>query len=189
MARLQTIRRIKYLFLRVDPIVSNAGVGRETQAGPPKNANATRGILGCLQHDFLERPASERSAVNKFVQGFDVATMMLAVMERDRPGRDSRLERVPPIGQLGEDEDGFGLGHLHPKFPLMSYIRRPGREREALVTERTRITNRMKVDMARLGIRGFKRPIWVSSASAVRPARLLAPSCASTQRSRAAAQR
>jgi transposase len=34
--------------------------------------------------------------------------------------------------------------------------RRPGREREALVAERTRITNRMKADMARLGVRGFK---------------------------------
>src|ERR1700736_2658517 len=34
--------------------------------------------------------------------------------------------------------------------------RRPGREREALVAERTRITNRMKAHMARLGVRGFK---------------------------------
>jgi transposase len=34
--------------------------------------------------------------------------------------------------------------------------RRPGREREALVAERTRIINRMKADMARLGVHGFK---------------------------------
>ena len=34
--------------------------------------------------------------------------------------------------------------------------RRPGREREALVAERTRIINRLKAAMARLGIRGFK---------------------------------
>ena len=34
--------------------------------------------------------------------------------------------------------------------------RRPGREREALVGERTRIINRMKADMARLGVHGFK---------------------------------
>jgi len=34
--------------------------------------------------------------------------------------------------------------------------RRPGREREALVAERTRIINRMKGDMARLGVHGFK---------------------------------
>jgi transposase len=34
--------------------------------------------------------------------------------------------------------------------------RRPGREREALVGERTRIINRLKASMAWLGIRGFK---------------------------------
>ena len=34
--------------------------------------------------------------------------------------------------------------------------RRPGRERDALVAERTRIVNRMKADMARLGVRAFK---------------------------------
>jgi transposase len=34
--------------------------------------------------------------------------------------------------------------------------RRPGREREALVAECTRIINRMKADMARLGVHGFK---------------------------------
>jgi transposase len=34
--------------------------------------------------------------------------------------------------------------------------KRPNRERQSLVSERTRITNRMKSTMARLGIRGFK---------------------------------
>src|SRR3954453_14594835 len=34
--------------------------------------------------------------------------------------------------------------------------RRPNRERESLVGERTRIVNRMKANLARLGIRGFK---------------------------------
>src|SRR4051812_32783213 len=34
--------------------------------------------------------------------------------------------------------------------------RRPNRERESLVCERTRIVNRMKATLARLGIRGFK---------------------------------
>src|SRR5467141_3936533 len=34
--------------------------------------------------------------------------------------------------------------------------RRPSRERESLVDERSRITNRMKSELARLGIRGFK---------------------------------
>jgi hypothetical protein len=34
--------------------------------------------------------------------------------------------------------------------------RRPSRERESLVNERSRITNRMKSALARLGIRGYK---------------------------------
>jgi transposase len=34
--------------------------------------------------------------------------------------------------------------------------KRPGRERENLVGERTRIGNRIKRTLARLGIRGFK---------------------------------
>src|SRR5258706_3493186 len=34
--------------------------------------------------------------------------------------------------------------------------RRPSRERESLVNERSRITNSMKSALARLGIRGFK---------------------------------
>jgi len=34
--------------------------------------------------------------------------------------------------------------------------RRPGREREVLVGERTRIVNRLKANLARLGIRGFR---------------------------------
>src|SRR5258708_17910084 len=34
--------------------------------------------------------------------------------------------------------------------------RRPSRERESLVDERSRITNRMKSALVRLGIRGFK---------------------------------
>ena len=34
--------------------------------------------------------------------------------------------------------------------------RRPSRERESLINERSRITNRMKSALARLGVRGFK---------------------------------
>ena len=35
-------------------------------------------------------------------------------------------------------------------------VKRPGRERENLVGERTRIGNRLKSTLARLGIRSFK---------------------------------
>jgi transposase len=63
--------------------------------------------------------------------------------------------------------------------------RRPSRERENLVGERTRIINRMKAALIRLGIRGFKPELLkapqrlealctaepTSSSSSVRPAR------------------
>jgi transposase len=42
--------------------------------------------------------------------------------------------------------------------------RRPGREREALIAERTRIINRLKAAMARLGIRGFKPQLRAAAA-------------------------
>ena len=41
--------------------------------------------------------------------------------------------------------------------------RRPSRERENLVNERSRITNRMKSALARLGIRGFKPHLRIST--------------------------
>ena len=42
--------------------------------------------------------------------------------------------------------------------------KRPGRERESLVGERTRIINRMKAALARLGVRGFKLELRNASA-------------------------
>src|SRR5436853_5013951 len=50
--------------------------------------------------------------------------------------------------------------------------KRPNRERENLVSDRTRIVNRMKSSLARLGIRGFK-PILRKAPE--RLARLLTP--------------
>jgi transposase len=47
---------------------------------------------------------------------------------------------------------------------------RPSRERESLVGEQTRIVNRMKAAVARLGIRGFNPKLWKSC----RPPRRLA---------------
>jgi transposase len=41
--------------------------------------------------------------------------------------------------------------------------RRPGREREALMAERTRLVNRMKAVLARMGVRGFKPELRTAS--------------------------
>jgi len=42
--------------------------------------------------------------------------------------------------------------------------KRPGRERESVVGERTRIINRMKAALARFGVRGFKPELRHASA-------------------------
>ena len=69
--------------------------------------------------------------------------------------------------------------------------KRPSREREGLVGERTRIVNRMKGALARLGVRGFKptlrkarRSAWRRCArrKARRCRRTRSPSCAATWR-------
>src|SRR4051812_3137926 len=98
----------------------------------------------------------------------------LAAGARDRglrhpPDKRGRLARTPA------SEDGrldtallkrVFLGWLRgePDHCTMAAIptleeedaRRPNRERESLVGERTRVVNRMKATLARLGIRGFK---------------------------------
>src|SRR5260370_34888653 len=48
----------------------------------------------------------------------------------------------------------WGMGAIQPGEE--EDARRPSRERESLVDERSRITTRMKSALARLGIRGFK---------------------------------
>src|SRR3954469_12752360 len=67
---------------------------------------------------------------------------------------DTELLKRAFIGWLrGEPE------HCHmAAVPTMEEedARRPNREREGLVGERTRIVNRIKVALARLGVRGFK---------------------------------
>ncbi len=75
-----------------------------------------------------------------------------------RVGTGARLPRLAArrAGALhhGGDPDA-GPRHWPPTLAEED-SRRPGRERETLVGERTRIVNRMKGALARLGIRGFK---------------------------------
>jgi transposase len=84
---------------------------------------------------FLERLDTEIGAER--VGGLDTELLKRAFLGWLRGERDHcSMAAIPTI----EEEDG----------------RRPHRERENLVAERTRIINRMKGCLARLGIRGFK---------------------------------
>src|SRR4030081_1606758 len=53
---------------------------------------------------------------------------------------------------------GTQRGHCMARVPTIAEedAKRPNRERECLVEERTRIVNRMKATLARLGVRNFK---------------------------------
>ncbi len=94
-----------------------------------------RGVEVCVIH-----PASiavSREARRAKTDRLDTGMLMRALLGWLRAEPDCcRMVAVPSL--MEEDE------------------RRPGREREQLVSERTRVINRIKSIMARLGIRGFK---------------------------------
>src|SRR4051812_11285833 len=68
--------------------------------------------------------------------------------------RDTALLKRGFLGWLRGEPDHRTMAAGPP--PEEGGARRPNRERESLVGERTRIVNRMKASLARLGIRGFK---------------------------------
>ena len=85
---------------------------------------------------------------------------------RDRSPRDPPVERAKTDRLDTELLKRAFLGWLRgePKHCSMASIpsladedaKRPGHERQSLVGERTRIINRLKANLARLGIRGFR---------------------------------
>src|SRR5918911_456375 len=94
-----------------------------------------RGIEVCVIHPTSI--AVSREARRAKTDRLDTGMLMRALLGWLRAEPDScRMVAIPSM--MDEDE------------------RRPGREREQLVTERTRVINRIKSILARLGIRGFK---------------------------------
>src|SRR5829696_3337405 len=85
------------------------------------------------------------------------AVALLGLLERWRAKTDRRdtalLKRVF-LGWLRGEPDHCTMAAV----PTLEEedARRPNRKRESLVGERTRVVNRMKATLARLGIRGFK---------------------------------
>ena len=72
---------------------------------------------------------------------------------QDRPAR----HRVAEARVLGVAARGTGPLHHGARATIAEEdAKRPNRERECLVGERTRIVNRMKATLARLGVRNFK---------------------------------
>jgi len=92
------------------------------------------------------------------VEAYAIHPASVAVSQEHKRAKTDRLDvellqRVF-LGWLRGERDHCSMAAI----PTLEeeYARRPGRERELLVGEQTRLINRMKSAMARLGIRGFK---------------------------------
>src|SRR3712207_1906049 len=92
------------------------------------------------------------------VEAYVIHPPSVAVSREHRRAKTDRLDTAPLkrvfLGWLRGEPD-----HCHmAAIPTLEEedARRPNRERESLVGERTRVVNRMKATLARLGIRGFK---------------------------------
>jgi transposase len=92
------------------------------------------------------------------IEAHDIHSTSVAVSREHRRAKTDRLDTEMLIrvflGWLRGEARHCGMVAI----PALEQedAKRPGRERENLVSERTRIINRMKAALARLGIRGFK---------------------------------
>ena len=92
------------------------------------------------------------------IEAYVIHAASVAVSREHRRAKTDRLEvellKRAFLGWLRGERDHCTMAAI-PTLE-MEDARRPGREREALVGERTRITNRLKSALARLGVRTFK---------------------------------
>jgi transposase len=92
------------------------------------------------------------------IEAYVIHAASVAVSREHRRAKTDRLDvellKRAFLGWLRGERDHCTMAAI-PTLE-MEDARRPGREREALVGERTRITNRLKSALARLGIRNFK---------------------------------
>src|SRR3954462_4791306 len=92
------------------------------------------------------------------IEAYVIHPTSVAVSREHRRAKTERLDTALPkrvfLGWL-RGEPGHCTMTAIPTLEEED-ARRPNRERESLVGERTRIVNRIKANLARLGIRGFK---------------------------------
>lgn len=92
------------------------------------------------------------------IEAYVIHSTSIAVSRTHRRAKtdrlDTRLLKRAFLGWLRGEPDHCSMVAI--PTPAQEDARRPSREREILVGERTRIINRMKATMARLGIVGFK---------------------------------
>src|SRR3954467_5153795 len=146
---------------------------------PAKKLEANETLLLSLLHRWREEAAKTGRAINRIAVAFEagrdgfwlarwlrahgveahvIHPTSIAVSREHRRAKTDRLDTAllkrAFLGSLGGEPD-----HCHmAAIPTLEQedARRPTRERECLVGERTRIVNRIKAALARLGVRGFK---------------------------------
>jgi transposase len=108
------------------------------------------------------------------VEAYVIHPTSVAVLREHRRAKTDRLDtellKRAFLGWLRGEPDHCGMAAV--PTPEEEDARRPHRERESLVRERTRIVNRMKAALARAGIRGFKPTL---RKAPERPGSLLTP--------------
>ena len=122
-----------------EPALFGAGISRH------QLSQDDFGLSVASQYRFLELAAAE---ANDQLLGLHVAA------EMDTPRLDTELLKRGFLGWLRGERGHCSMARV----PTIAEedAKRPNRERECLVKERTRLVNRMKGTLARLGIRHFK---------------------------------
>src|SRR3954464_2492080 len=146
---------------------------------PAKKLEASETLLLSLLHRWREEAAKAGRAINRIAVAFEagrdgfwlarwlrarsieahvIHATSIAVSREHRRAKTDRLDAVllkrAFLGWL-RGERGYCSMVAVPSLEEED-AKRPSRERESLVGERTRIGNRVKSALARLGIRGFK---------------------------------
>src|SRR5207245_1529028 len=135
---------------RHTPEVGEA-MGRAAEVVAPSSSIRTDG--GC--------PVVKINDLSRSLAAFDPISTLAASVAVSRERKRAKTDRLDAamlmrvfLGWLRGERGHCGMVAI----PTMEEedARRPNRERESLVNERSRIVNRMKSALARLGIRGFK---------------------------------
>lgn len=146
---------------------------------PAKRLEASEGLLLALLHRWRDEAAKAGHTIDRITVAFEagrdgfwlarwlrargveayvIHATSIAVSREHRRAKTDRLDAAllkrAFLGWL-RGERGHCTMAAVPSLEEED-AKRPGREREALVGERTRIGNRMKSALARLGIRGFQ---------------------------------
>jgi transposase len=156
-----------------------AGIVPGVERQPTKKLAANEALLLSLLHRWRDEAAKAGRTITRIAVAFEagrdgfwlarwlrdrgveahvIHATSIAVSREHRRAKTDRLDTAllkrAFLGWLRGERDHCSMAAI-PSLEAED-ARRPSREREALVGERTRVSNRIRSTLARLGIRGFK---------------------------------